>query len=96
MYWIKGKIGRSYQAYLDANQIVEESNLGEEEKDNEKKLILLSRKEAFGENYKFVPPWKWPMKILFQYTYLNNYFYLIVVSLKEIYNNKCMFEYLAL
>ena len=57
-YWIRGYIGRTYQSYLDATQMVEESCLDENEKQVEKEDILEARKEAFGDEFKYFPPWK--------------------------------------
>ena len=57
-YWKTGKIGTSFQTFLDVNEIIDGSNLSEVIKDVEKAKVLEARKCAFGENYEYVPPWK--------------------------------------
>ena len=57
-YWINGYIGRTYQTFIDAIQMVEESTLDEAEKKIEKEEILNARKEAFGDDFRFYAPWK--------------------------------------
>ena len=56
-YWKEGQIGTGYQTYLDALDIVEESDLSEDTKHVEKAKVLEARKEAFGSRFKFYPPW---------------------------------------
>ena len=56
-YWKSGYLGTTYQSFLDALDIIEESELSETEKLIEKQKALDSRKDAFGENYKYYPPW---------------------------------------
>ena len=57
-YWKNGILGTSYQLYLDANQIIEESDFNAKEKEELKADILEARKEAFGTEYKYYPPWR--------------------------------------
>jgi len=57
-YWKTGNLGRVYQSFLDVNEIIEESGFNEAVKQVEKDKALASRKEAFGEDYPYVPPWK--------------------------------------
>ena len=54
IYWEKGKLGTGYQSFKDANAIIEQSDLSEDEKDNEKSKVLEARKNAFLLHY---PPW---------------------------------------
>jgi hypothetical protein len=56
-YWKTGKLGTVYQAFIDANNIIENSDLNEESKDYEKENILDARKTAFGPHLSFVLPW---------------------------------------
>ena len=56
-YWETGKLGTVYQSFLDANELIEKSNLDEETKKNEKSKILEARKSAFGPDFNHVPPW---------------------------------------
>ena len=57
-YWKTGKLGTIFQSYLDANEIVDKSNLEEEAKAREKEKILEARKHAFGNHFRNYPPWK--------------------------------------
>lgn len=57
-YWKTGNLGTIFQIFLDANSIIEESDLTEENKAIENDKILEARKYAFGEDYKYFPPWK--------------------------------------
>ena len=56
-YWEEGEIGAGFQTYLDAVDIIEESDIREEDKHEEKSKVLEARKQAFGTRYKFYPPW---------------------------------------
>ena len=56
-YWKHGRLGIMYQTFLDANLIIDNSNLSEEKKIEEKSRILAARKSAFGDGYKQFPPW---------------------------------------
>ena len=47
-----------YQSFLDVNEIIEKSGFNEAVKQVKKDKALASRKEAFGEDYPYVPPWK--------------------------------------
>ena len=57
-YWKSGKLSSVYQTYLDANEIIDESNFEEDVKKMEKEKILEARKSAFGEDFKYYPPWR--------------------------------------
>ena len=56
-YWKEGRIGTAFQTYLDVIDIIEKSDLTEDEKQVEKSKTLEARKVAFGTKYKFFPPW---------------------------------------
>ena len=56
-YWEKGRLGTAYQAYIDANELIEKSDLNKDAKEKEKAKILEDRKTAFGIHYKYNPPW---------------------------------------
>ena len=56
-YWKTGKLGTGYQAFLDANEIINASSLDEESKSDEKDKVLEARKCAFGERFIHMPPW---------------------------------------
>ena len=56
-YWERGKLGSAYQTFLDANYLIENSDLSEDEKKEEKNKILEERKAAFGKLFKHYPPW---------------------------------------
>ena len=57
-YWKDGKLGTAFQSYLDAIEIIGTSNLTENCKDVEKSKVLEARKEAFGSDFEYYPPWK--------------------------------------
>ena len=56
-YWKKGCLGISYQAFLDANEIIDSSDLSIEEKATEKTRLLEARNRAFGGSFRNFPPW---------------------------------------
>ena len=56
-YWRKGRLGVTYITFLDANSIIEHSELSEEDKKTEKVKILEARKAAFGSSFMNFPPW---------------------------------------
>ena len=56
-YWKAGWLGTVYQSFLDANHIIENSDLDEGSKVEEKQKLLEARKLAFGDNFRRVPPW---------------------------------------
>ena len=56
-YLKKGWLGSAYQTFIDAMEVIEESDLNEEEKIIEKDNVLEARKLALGQNYKYFPPW---------------------------------------
>jgi hypothetical protein len=53
-YWKEGKLGIVFQTFLD---VIEKSELTEESKDVEKAKVLEARKNAFGTDFEFFPPW---------------------------------------
>ena len=57
-YLETGNIGTIFQTFLNANFIVAKSDFSEENKTFENEKILEARKRAFGQNYKYYPPWK--------------------------------------
>ena len=57
-YWNKGRIGMAYHSFLDANHLIDCSDLPKDEKDKEKEKLLDSRKDAFGKSFENYPPWK--------------------------------------
>ena len=56
-YWEKGKLGKVYQTFLDANDIIESSDLNEECKQMERNKVLEARKCSFGGSYIYFLPW---------------------------------------
>jgi hypothetical protein len=57
-YWKEGKLGTAFQSYLDAIDVIETSDFSENFKDVEKSKVLESRKQAFGSEFEYYPPWK--------------------------------------
>ena len=57
-YWENGKLGTIFQDFIDANYIIENSELQEQCKTIEKTKILEARKCSFGKDYKYYPPWR--------------------------------------
>ena len=56
-YLKEGRLGTSYQGFLDANDIVEKSDLSDKSKNTEKAKILDARKCGIGSNFKHSPSW---------------------------------------
>ena len=56
-YWKLGRLGTVYQTFLDANTIINNSELDEDDKKKEKAKLLDARKTAFGDRFMFFPPW---------------------------------------
>ena len=56
-YWKRGWLGTVYQCFLDANKIIDDCDMLEEEKNIERDKILAARKTAFGNNFMYFPPW---------------------------------------
>ena len=56
-YWKTGYLETAFQSYLDAKQLIDESDLSEEDKEQEKQNLLEARNNAFGTNYRYSPPW---------------------------------------
>ena len=56
-YWEKGKISTVYQTFIDAQEIIDKSDLNEDEKGKEKFKLMEARKNAFGQHYRNYPPW---------------------------------------
>ena len=57
-YWKTNYLGSAYQAFIDANSVIENSSLEENQKIDIKEAILESRKTALGQNFRFYPPWE--------------------------------------
>ena len=55
-YWKMGILGIAFQSFLDANKIIESSDMNEEDKINEKSKVLEARKRSLGDSYKHFPP----------------------------------------
>ena len=56
-YWKTGRLGTAFQCFLDANEIIETSNLETEVKNEEKEKVLEARKIGFGKYFRNFPPW---------------------------------------
>ena len=56
-YWMKGWLGGAFQSFIDANKVLEECDLSEDDKNIEKAKVLNARKLALGDNFKYFPPW---------------------------------------
>ena len=50
--------GTAFQSYLDVLDILETTDLTEDEKHIEKEKVLEARKEASGPEFKYYPPWR--------------------------------------
>ena len=55
--WRTGELGSDYQAYLDALEVINDSNIVEAEKEKERVMILEARKNALGRTYFRYRPW---------------------------------------
>ena len=53
-YWKSGWLG---QSFIDADEVLEECDIPDENKHVEKAKILEARKMALGSNFKYFPPW---------------------------------------
>ena len=65
-YWETGRLGKRYQTYLDASEIIDKSDISEDDKLIEKEKLSNARKSVFcvqdKQNFKYFPPWncmKW-------------------------------------
>ena len=56
-YWARGWLGMAYQTFLDANTVIDNCDLTEMEKNQEKAKIVESRKTALGTSFAHFPPW---------------------------------------
>ena len=56
-YWKNGWLGSVYQVFISANDLVDDSDMPEDVKALEKENILEARKAAFGDNFRYYPPW---------------------------------------
>ena len=56
-YWEEGRLSSVYQTFLDAHEIIDESQLVEDDKEKEKAKLLEARRTAFGKMFKYYPPW---------------------------------------
>jgi hypothetical protein len=52
-----GTVSTVYQTFLDANKIIDKSELDEDEKEKAKAKLLDAKKTAFGDWFKHFPPW---------------------------------------
>ena len=59
-YWKGGRHGSVYQTFLDALDILRNSELHEDIKTREKEKVLKARKKSFGPNFQFFPRWDKP------------------------------------
>ena len=57
-YWRRGRLGQSFQCYLDALSVIDECRMCEQEKAKERENILEARKMGLGDNHVHFPPWK--------------------------------------
>ena len=55
---IIGILGACFQYFVDANKILDISELDVEVLDAEKLKVLETRTCAFGDNFRYYPPWK--------------------------------------
>ena len=51
------RLGTGYQVFMDASDIIEQSDLSEDDKEKEKSKVLEARKNAFGSRFRDYPPW---------------------------------------
>ena len=57
-YWKSGILGTCFQYFLDANEILDICVLDVEVLNSEKLKVLEARKCAFGDDFKYYPPWR--------------------------------------
>ena len=57
-YWKTGRLSTSYQSFLDVNKIIEASDLAKSQKSIENAKVLEARKHAFGNEFRYYPPWR--------------------------------------
>ena len=57
-YWRTGRIGMAYHCFLDADKIIDSSDIPKDKKKTEKEKLLDARKNAFGKSSSNYPPWK--------------------------------------
>ena len=50
-YWKKGWLGGAYQSFIDAYDVIEESDIHDDEKKTEHDKLLEARKIALGDSY---------------------------------------------
>ena len=55
-YWESGRLGRVYQVFLEATELIETSDLTEDQKEEEKTKVLEARKSAFGPQFTLFLP----------------------------------------
>ena len=48
---------KCFQKYIDVLKDIDDSTLSEQEKNEEKEKVNNGRKSAFGDNFKWFPPW---------------------------------------
>ena len=57
-YWKSGILGTCFQYFLDANEILDICVLDVEVLNLEKLKVFQARKCAFGDDFKYYPPWR--------------------------------------
>ena len=50
-------MGGAYQSFIDAYDVIEESDIHDDEKKIEHEKLLEARKIALGDSYTYFPPW---------------------------------------
>ena len=56
-YWKRGWLGGAFQSFIAASEVIEESDLLDDENKIEHAKLLDARKAALGVNYSYFPPW---------------------------------------
>ena len=58
-WWINQQIDslKCFQKYIDVLKDIDDSTLSEQEKNEEQEKLNSGRKSAFGDNFKWFPPW---------------------------------------
>ena len=56
-YWMKGWLGGAFQSFIDANKVLEDCDLSEDDKNTERAKLLDARKSALGDSFRYFPPW---------------------------------------
>ena len=56
-YWERGRLGIAYYVFVECKEIIDASDISEEEKLKEKEKLLDARKAALGSTFHQFPPW---------------------------------------